>query len=131
MRGVIRKHAPKGIAEQMQYGMIGYVVPHKVYPPGYHCDPSEPLPFSCLASQKNYMALYLMTVYQDPAVEAKLREGFKARGKKLDMGKSCIRFRKLDDLPLDVIADVIAAVPVDEYIRRYEAARPAKRSKGK
>lgn len=120
VRAVIRKNLPKGFAEQMSYGMIGYVVPHKLYPPGYHCDPKLPLPFACLASQKNHMALYVMTVYGDPVMESFVREQFKARGKKLDMGKSCIRFKKLDDLPLDVIGQVIARVPVEEYIRRCE-----------
>jgi hypothetical protein len=121
VRAVIRKHLPNGFAERMQYGMIGYVVPHSIYPPGYHCDPKQPLPFACLASQKNYMALYLMTVYGDPDMERWFRSEFKARGKKLDMGKSCIRFRKLDDLPLDVVGEAIARVPADEYVRRYEA----------
>lgn len=123
VRAVIRKNLPKGIVEQMQYGMIGYVVPHKLYPAGYHCTPSEPLPFASLASQKNYMALYLMTVYQEGSdLAATLRAEFAARGKKLDMGKSCIRFKKLDDLPLDVIGAAIARVPVADYIARYEAA---------
>lgn len=122
IRAVIRKHLPKGFAEQMQYGMLSYVVPHKLYPAGYHCKPSEPLPFAALASQKNYMSLYLMTAYQDDGTAAWLKEQFALRGKKLDMGKSCLRFKKLEDLPLDVIGEVIARVPVDEYIRRYEAA---------
>ena len=121
VRCVIRGRLPKGFSEQMHYGMIGYVVPHRLYPAGYHCDPKQPLPFASLASQKNYMALYLMTVYQNREMERWLRDQFQARGKKLDMGKSCIRFKKLEDLPLDVVGEAIARVPMAEYVRRYEA----------
>lgn len=126
VRAVIRKNLPKGFAEQMQYGMIGYVVPHKLYPAGYHCDPKQPLPFAGLASQKNYMSLYVMTVYGDPKTEQWMKEQFKARGKKLDMGKCCIRFKKLDDLPLETIGELIGRVPVAEYIARCESARKKK-----
>jgi hypothetical protein len=122
VRAVIRKHLPKGFAEQMQYGMIGYVVPHKIFPAGYHCDPNQPLPFAALASQKGHMSLYMMTIYQDPAADRWLREEFRARGKKLDMGKSCIRFKTLEDLPLETIGQAIARVPVADYVRRYETA---------
>ena len=121
VRAVIRKHLPKGFAEQMQYGMIGYVVPHKLYPAGYHCKPEEPLPFAGLASQKNYMSLYLMSVYFSPTLLTWLKEQFVLKGKKLDMGKSCLRFKKLEDLPLDVIGELIARVPVADYIRHYES----------
>ena len=121
VRAVIRKNLPKGFAEQMQYGMIGYVVPHKLYPAGYHCKPEEPLPFAGLASQKNYMSLYLMSVYFSPTLLAWLQEQFVLKGKKLDMGKSCLRFKKLEDLPLDVIGEVIARVSVADYIRQYES----------
>jgi len=121
VRATILKHLPDGFTEQMQYGMIGYVVTHTVYPGGYHCDPRQPLPFAALASQKNYMALYLMSLYQDSEMERWFRGEFKARGLKLDMGKSCVRFRKLEDLPLDVVGAAIARVPVADYIRRYEA----------
>ena len=121
VRAVIRKNLPKGFAEQMQYGMIGYVVPHKLYPAGYHCKPEEPLPFAGLASQKNYMSLYLMSVYFSPTLLTWLKEQFVLKGKKLDMGKSCLRFKKLEDLPLDVIGELIARVPVADYIRHYES----------
>ncbi len=121
VRAVIRQNLPPGYAEQMQYGMIGYVVPHKLYPAGYHCKPEEPLPFAHLASQKNYMSLYLMTVYFSASMLAWVKEQFALHGKKLDMGKSCIRFKKLDDLPLEVIGAAIARVPVAEYISSYEA----------
>ncbi len=131
LRAVIRKHLPKGFAEQMSYGMIGYVVPHRLYPAGYHCDPKQPLPFAGLASQKNHMAVYLMTVYQDPELQRFLREQFQAHGKKLEMGKGCIRFKKLDDIPLDAVGKAIAWVSVADYIIRYEDARKAFQSRKK
>ncbi len=122
VRKVIRKNLDKGYAEGMQYGMIGYSVPHKIYPAGYHCDPKQPLPFAGLASQKNHMAVYLMCVYGHPENEAWFRKAWAKTGKKLDMGKSCIRFKKLEDLPLEVIGEAIARVPVKEFIAYYEAA---------
>lgn len=123
VRSVLRRHLPKGVKEQMGYGMIGYVVPHSIYPAGYHCDPRQPLPFVSLASQKNYMALYVLSIYSKPGEENWLRDQFKARGKKLDMGKCCIRFRKLEDLPLDVVAELMGRLSIDEYIQAYEAGR--------
>ncbi len=131
VRAVIRKNLPKGFAEHIIYGMIGYVVPHKLYPAGYHCDPTQPLTFAALASQKNYMSLYLMAVYLVPGREAALREQFRARGKKVDMGKSCIRFKKLDDLPLDIVGEAIAGVPVADFVMTYEDARKATASRKK
>src|SRR5436853_3693613 len=97
VRKVILANLDKDYEEGMQYGMIGYYVPHRVYPPGYHCDPKQPLPFICLASQKNYMSLYLGSAY-GPDQEKPFREAWAKTGKKLDMGKSCIHFKKLDDL---------------------------------
>jgi uncharacterized protein YdhG (YjbR/CyaY superfamily) len=129
VRSVVKKNLPKGFAEQMQYGMIGYAVPHKLYPAGYHCDPKQPLPFAGIASQKNHMSFYLMTAYGWPGMAEWLKEQFAARGKKLDMGKSCIRFKKLEDLPLDVIGEAVARVPVDEYIRWMEKSVPPKKVK--
>jgi hypothetical protein len=122
VRAVINKQLPKGVSEQMTYGMIGWVIPHKLYPAGYHCNPKLPLGIAGLASQKNYMALYLMTVAMMPELEHWMREQFAARGKRLDMGKCCIRFKKLEDLPLDVIAEAVARVSVADYIMRYEDA---------
>ena len=119
VRTVIRKHLPKGFAEQMGYGMIGYVVPHRLSPAGYHCNPNQPLPFAGLASQKNYMSLYVMTVGH-PEVERWLRE--QVKGKRVDIGKCCIRFKKLEDLPLDTIGELIARFPVEDYIMYYEDA---------
>src|SRR5215831_18648227 len=103
VREVILANLPEGYEEQMQYGMIGYVVPHRLYPAGYHCNPKEPLPFATLGSQKNHMALHLCTVYGDGATTEWFRKAYAATGKKLDMGKACVRFKRLDDLPLDVI----------------------------
>lgn len=134
VRAVIRKNLPKGYEEGMQYGMIGYYVPHSVYPAGYHCDPQQPVPFASLASQKNHMALYLMCVYSDPEQQAWFEEAWARTGKRLDMGKSCLRFKKVDNLSLDVIGTLIKRVPVKQFLQRYEAAlnaggkSPAKRS---
>ena len=132
VRDVILANLPKGYEEGMGYGMIGYYVPHSLYPPGYHCNPDQPLPFASLASQKNHMAIYLMCIYSDPAHEAWFREAWGKSGKKLDMGKSCVRFKKLEDLPLKVIGQAVKRVPVKKYIEHYEAARakPATRTSG-
>jgi len=132
VRKVILANLPAGYAECMYYGMIGYVVPHSLYPAGYHCDPKLPLGYACLGSQKNHMALHLMTVYGDPAMEKWFRKAWTGAGKKLDMGKACVRFKKLEDVPLDVVGQVIARVPVKEYIARVEkmiGATPSKRGK--
>ena len=121
VRDVILDNLPAGYQECMSYGMIGYVVPHSIYPAGYHCDPKLPLPYANLASQKNHMALYLMSVYGDQPTELRFRKAWQATGKKLDMGKSCVRFRRLEDVPLEVIGQVIARVPVKKYIARIES----------
>ncbi len=120
VRKAILNSLPRGYEETMQYGMIAYVVPHCLYPAGYHCNPSDPLPYAMLASQKSHMAVYLMTVYGDPAIEKWFRDAWNASGKKLDMGKSCVRFKKLEDVPLDVIGQVIARVSVSQYIAHVE-----------
>lgn len=123
VRATILKNLDKsGYEEGMQYGMIGYYVPHRVFPAGYHCDPRQPLPFAGLASQSGYMSLYLTCVYGNGEQEKWLREQWAKTGKKLDMGKSCIRFKKLEDLPLDVVGQVIKRVPAKDYIAHYEAA---------
>jgi hypothetical protein len=121
VRSVILKHMDKSLEEGMSYGMISYCIPHSVYPPGYHCDPKQPLPFACLASQKNYMSLYLMSVYAAGVEEKWLRDEWARAGKKLDMGKSCIRFKRLDDLPLDVVGRAFKRVKVKDYIAHYES----------
>ena len=119
VRAVILENIDPVFEEGMQYGMIGYYVPHRVYPPGYHCDPKQPLPFICLASQKNYMSLYLGSVY-GPEREKPFREAWAKTGKKLDMGKSCVRFRKLEKLALDVIGESIRRVSARGFIQHYE-----------
>lgn len=125
VRDVILKNLGEGFAEGMQYGMICYSVPHSVYPPGYHCDPRQPLPFVGLASQKGYMSLYLSFVYGSPKEEAAFRARWARSGKKLDMGKSCIRFKRTEDLCLDLIGEYIAGFTAASYISRYEASLAA------
>jgi uncharacterized protein YdhG (YjbR/CyaY superfamily) len=122
LRALIKKNLPEGYEEGMGYGMPGYSVPLSRYPKGYLGRPDEPLPYIGLASQKNYMSLYLMNIYANKDHEKWFREAFKKAGKKLDMGKSCVRFKKLDDLPLDVIAKAVALTPVDKMIDYYESA---------
>ena len=131
VRAAILKNLPKGYEEGMQYGMIGYYVPHSVYPPGYHCDPKQPLPFAGLASQKNHMAIYLMCIYSDADHKARFVEAWKKTGKKLDMGASCVRFKKIEDVPLKVIGDAVRKVPTKKFIERYESVvkPPAKKKK--
>jgi hypothetical protein len=122
VRKVIRKNLDKNYEEGTQYGMIGYYVPHRVYPAGYHCDPKQPLPFAGLASQKNYMSLYLMCTYGSAENAKWFREAWAKTGKKLDMGKACVRFKKLEDLPLEVVGEAIRRVPAKKYIAHIEAA---------
>lgn len=122
VRQTILKNLDKDYQEGMSYGMIGYCVPHSIYPAGYHCDPSQPLPFAGLASQKNHMSVYLMCEYGQSGQEGWFREAWAKTGKKLDMGKSCIRFKKVEDLALDVIGEAIRRVPVRKFIEIYESA---------
>jgi hypothetical protein len=126
VRQVILTNLPEGYEEGIQYGMIGYFVPHSIFPAGYHCDPKQPLPFAGLASQKKYMSLYLMCTYSNTEEDAWFRTAWLETGKKLDMGKSCIRFRKLDDLALDVIAQAFRRQPVQAYIEHYKSTVPSK-----
>lgn len=120
VRKVIRKNLDKNYREGMQYGMIGYYVPHSYYPDGYHCDSKQPLPFAGLASQKNHMSLYIMSNYGDE--EEWFRKKWMKTGKKLDMGKCCVRFKKLEDVPLEVIGEAFKRMPADKYIKYYETA---------
>ena len=130
VRDVILKNLDSSYEEGIQYGAIGYYVPHQKYPKGYHCDPKQPLPFAALASQKNYISLYLMSVYcgcvdGGPGNRHAqwFREAWAKTGKKLDMGKACIRFKKVEDLPLDLIGEAIKRVPASTYIEFCEASR--------
>jgi uncharacterized protein YdhG (YjbR/CyaY superfamily) len=120
VRQTILANLPEGYEEAMSWGMISYQIPLERYPDTYN---GKPLAYINLAAQKRHYALYLMSVYQDEALAAELKAGFEAADKPLDMGKSCLRFRKLEDVPLDVIADVVASVPPDDFIARYEASR--------
>jgi hypothetical protein len=125
VRKVILDNLDEEYEEGIQYGMIGYYVPHRVYPAGYHCDPKQPLPFAALASQKGYMSVYFMCIYGHEALRSWFEEAWAKAGKKLDMGKSCVRFKKLDDLALDVIGEAIRQVPARKYIEYVESARAA------
>ncbi len=120
VRDVIRAHLPKGYEECMFTGMIGYVVPHSIYPAGYHCNPKLPLVYAWLENQKNHMSLHLMGIYGDTATAEWFQKAWKAAGKKLDMGKACVRFKKLEDVPLDVVGQVIARIPLKAYVERVE-----------
>lgn len=120
VRKVILKNIDPSFQETMQYGMIGYSVPHSLYPAGYHCDPKQPLPFAGLASQKNYMSLYLCSAYNDTEFDNWIRTAFEKVGKKLDMGKCCIRFKKLEDLPMDIIAEAFRRVRCSQFVASYE-----------
>ena len=122
LRETILKNIPKGFVEQMSYGMIGYVVPHSIYPNGYHCTPELPLPFISFASQKNFIAVYHMGIYADPELlNWFVAEYPKHSTQKLDMGKSCIRFKKADQIPFELIAELAQKMSVQEWITCYES----------
>jgi uncharacterized protein YdhG (YjbR/CyaY superfamily) len=121
LRKVIKKHLPKGFKEEMSYGMIGYVVPHKLYPNGYHCDPKLPLPFMSIASQKNFIAVYHMGLYADEKLMKWFTDAYaKAVPGKLDMGKSCLRFKKTEQIPFDLIGELAAKMTPQDWITLYE-----------
>lgn len=123
LRQQILDNLPKGIEETMNYGMLGYVVPHSVYPDGYHCDPKSPLPFMSLASQKNFVAVYSMVLYSRKDLMDWFTSEYTKRCKyKLDMGKSCIRFKRMNDIPFDLIGELTAKVSTEEWIDIYESA---------
>lgn len=121
IRKIILENIPQGFEEQMSYGMLGYVVPHSLYPDGYHCNPKLPLPFMNLASQKNFVALYHSGMYADP----KLYNWFVAEypkhcNRKLDMGKSCVRFKSMNTIPYDLIAELCGKMTPKDWINLYE-----------
>lgn len=122
LRKVIKKNLPKGFQEVMNYGMPGFVVPHKIYPAGYHCDPKLPLPFLGLASQKNSINFYHMGIYADPKLLKWFTSEFpKHSKKKLDMGKSCVRFKKPEDIPHDLIGELVSKMSPQDWIKLYES----------
>ena len=123
LRTVIKKNLPKGFKEEMNYGMIGYVIPHSLYPAGYHCKPTDPLPFMNVASQKNFIAVYHMGLYADPVLmKWFMTEYPKHSTQKLDMGKSCIRFKKPDQIPFKLIGELTSKMNPAQWIALYEKA---------
>ncbi len=139
VRGVILENLDGDYEEGMGYGMIAYYVPHRVFPAGYHCDPKQPLMFAALASQKNYMAVYLMSIYGSANERAWFEGAWKKSGKSLDAGKSCIRFKRVEDVPLEVIGEAVRRVSVKRYVEAYvkalaergEGAAPTTKRTGK
>lgn len=121
LRTTILENIPEGFEERMSYGMIGYVVPHTIFPPGYHCDPKLPLPFINIANQKGFIALYHMGVYANEEVYKWFVNEYSNRCKyKLDMGKSCIRFKKMDDIPYDLVAELMSKFTPETWIKLYQ-----------
>jgi hypothetical protein len=129
VRAAINRALPKGYQEGIQYGMIGWYVPKSIYPGGYAANPKEPLPFASLAAQKNHNALYLMCVYGDGETAASFKKAWAKTGKKLDMGKSCVRFESADELALDVIASTIKSMTVKKYTAAVEKAVAARKKR--
>jgi hypothetical protein len=120
---VISKNIPDGFEQGLSYGFPSYVVPHSTYPDGYHCKPAEPLPFLSIANQKNFVALYHMGIYADMELMEWFTSEFPKHVKgKLDMGKSCIRFKKMDQIPYDLIAELVGKMSTEKWIEIYEAA---------
>lgn len=123
LRKVILKNIPKGFKEEMSYGMIGYVIPHSLYPNGYHCNPKLPLPFMNIASQKNFVAVYHMGVYADPKLLKWFNTEYPKHVKgKMDMGKSCMRFKKPEDIPFKLIGELATKMTPKDWISVYEKA---------
>jgi hypothetical protein len=124
LRDIINANIPQGFQEVMNYGMIGYVVPHSIYPKGYHANPKEPLPFVNLAAQKNHVAIYHMGLYGDKNLKAWFETEYGMLfGKKPNVGGACIRFKKDEDIPYSLIQELIKKIDIHEYIAHYEAAR--------
>jgi len=121
LRNTILENLPEGYSEGISYGMIGYVVPHEVYPAGYHCNPKLPLPFISIASQKNHIGFYHMGIYSDQNLMNWFTEEYKKfTTKKLDMGKGCVRFKKAADIPYDLIGQLVTKIPAASWIKMYE-----------
>lgn len=121
LRQTVLENLPKGFEETMNYGMIGYVVPKSTYPAGYHCDPDLPLPFMNIANQKNFIGFYHMGIYSDPKLLKWWETNYPKHCKyKLDMGKSCIRFKRMDDIPIKLVGQLVKKVSVKAWIKQYE-----------
>lgn len=129
LREIVLNNIPIGFKEEISYGNLGFVVPHSIYPNGYHCNPKLPLPFLGIASQKNFIALYHMGIYAKPELlEWFTSEYPKYSNQKLDMGKGCIRFKKMDQIPFDLIAELVKKISLEEWIHSYESnIKPKKR----
>lgn len=122
LRNIILKNLPKGFQEGMNYGMMGYYVPHSIYPKGYHCKPTDPLPFLAFASQKNSINFYHMGIYANKELyDWFVAEYPKYSSRKLDMGKSCMRFKKFEDIPFDLIGELVTKISVEDWIATYES----------
>jgi hypothetical protein len=121
VRRTLLANLDRGFEEGMSYGMISYHVPHRLYPAGYHCNPQQPLPFVALAAQKNHYALYMFGLYFDLDEARQFEREWRAAGKRFDMGKSCVRFKRLDDVPLDVLGKAIQRVKLRAFLGTYEA----------
>jgi hypothetical protein len=124
LRDTILANLPKGYEEGMNQGVISYYVPHSICADGYHCDPAQPVPFAGLCGKRKKLSLHLFCLYVDKAAKERFAAAWKKSGHKLDMGASCVRFTKLENVPLDVIGDTIAAIPVANFLERYEAIVP-------
>lgn len=121
LRSCILKNLPKGFTETISYGMLAYVVPHSIYPAGYHCDPKQPLPFLNIASQKNFIAFYHMGLYADKDLLNWFTTEYPKHSKtKLDMGKSCIRFKKPEQIPFQLIGELVSKTSAEDWISLYE-----------
>lgn len=121
LREVILENIPSGFSEVIQYSMPSYVVPHTIYPSGYHCKPADPLPFISIASQKNFVALYHMGIYSDEKLLAWFKDAYpKHSPRKLDMGKSCIRFKNMDQIPYELVGELVSKMSVSDWIEIYE-----------
>jgi len=121
LRQQILDNLPDGVEERMGYGMLGYVIPHSIYPDGYHCTPELPLPFMNLASQKNFIGVYSMTIYAKKGLYDWFTSEYAKRCKyKLDMGKSCIRLKRMDDIPYELIGELTGKISTEEWIQIYE-----------
>jgi len=121
IRKTVLDNLPEGFEETMGYGMLSYVVPHSIYPSGYHCDPKTPLPFISVASQKNFIAFYHMGIYADETLLNWFVAEYPKHCKtKLDMGKSCIRFKKMNDIPLELLGQLVTKMSVQDWISLYE-----------
>lgn len=128
LRDTILQNLPQGFEETMSYGMIGYVVPHSIFPAGYHCDPKLPLPFLSIASQKNFIAFYHFGLYAMPGLQKWFVEEYpKHSPVKLDMGKSCVRFKKPENIPFDLIGELMRKVSVQDFVSHYEKGLKVKK----